>query len=236
MKDNCFVPLEIKFAQTDAEQGRFSGYGSVFSVIDDGGDLIVPGAFAASLARMKAAGRGIPMYMQHGAMLGADPRPVGRWDVVEEDEKGLRVEGKLIGLDTETGRYNYALVKEGAMTGLSIGYRAKKVEYGKKPGDPRRTIKEALLSEISLVDQPMNAHSRVTSLKSIEELLTLSEAEDYLKTLGMSGSQATAFISRIKRFGLGDPDGSAEPGPGDPDEAAMQELVKALHRRGRAFA
>lgn len=236
-KDTYFTPIEIKFADGKSDIGKFSGYGSVFSVIDDGGDLIVPGAFSASLQRYKAVGRGIPMYMQHGAMLGADPRPVGRWDVVEEDEKGLRVEGKLIGLDTETGRYNYALVKEGAMTGLSIGYRATKIDYGKKPGDPRRTIKEAKLGEISIVDQPMNTHSRVTSLKSIEELISLADAEDYLKAAGMSGSQATAFLSRIKRFGPGDPgEGDFLSGPSDSDETALLKVHEALKRRGMAFA
>lgn len=236
MKDSYFVPMELKFSgDKSADVGTFSGYGSVYSVIDDGGDLIAPGAFADSLAKYKAQGRSIPMYMQHGAALGADPRPVGVWTSVTEDANGLKVEGKLIGLDTETGRYNYALVREGAMTGLSIGYRAIKSEYGKKPGDPRRTIKSAVLGEISIVDQPMNAHARLTGLKSIEDLMTMPEAEDYLKSLGMSGTQATAFISRIKRLGSGDPSEDAQPpGPSDSDEA-IQQLMESLHRRGNAL-
>lgn len=235
--ESYFVPLELKFSGSNAADiGTFSGYGSVYSVIDDGGDLIAPGAFADSLARLKAQGRGVPMYMQHGAALGADPRPVGVWTKIEEDANGLRVEGKLVGLDTETGRYHYALVKEGAMSGLSIGYSGVKAEYGKKPGDPRRTIKSATLREISIVDQPMNAHARLTGLKSIEELLTMADAEDYLKSVGMSGRQATAFVSRVKRIGPGDPAGaSQQPGPSDSDEA-IQQLMKSLLKRGKAFA
>lgn len=237
MMESYFVPLELKFSGSNAADiGTFSGYGSVYSVIDDGGDLITPGAFADSLARLKAQGRGVPMYMQHGAALGADPRPVGVWTKIEEDANGLRVEGKLVGLDTETGRYHYALVKEGAMSGLSIGYSGVKAEYGKKPGDPRRTIKSATLREISIVDQPMNAHARLTGLKSIEELLTMADAEDYLKSVGMSGRQATAFVSRVKRIGPGDPAGaSQQPGPSDSDEA-IQQLMKSLLKRGKAFA
>lgn len=237
MMESYFVPLELKFSGSNAADiGTFSGYGSVYSVIDDGGDLIAPGAFADSLARLKAQGRGVPMYMQHGAALGADPRPVGVWTKIEEDANGLRVEGKLVGLDTETGRYHYALVKEGAMSGLSIGYSGVKAEYGKKPGDPRRTIKSATLREISIVDQPMNAHARLTGLKSIEELLTMADAEDYLKSVGMSGRQATAFVSRVKRIGPGDPAGaSQQPGPSDSDEA-IQQLMKSLLKRGKAFA
>ena len=237
MMESYFVPLELKFSVSNAADiGTFSGYGSVYSVIDDGGDLIAPGAFADSLARLKAQGRGVPMYMQHGAALGADPRPVGVWTKIEEDANGLRVEGKLVGLDTETGRYHYALVKEGAMSGLSIGYSGVKAEYGKKPGDPRRTIKSATLREISIVDQPMNAHARLTGLKSIEELLTMADAEDYLKSVGMSGRQATAFVSRVKRIGPGDPAGaSQQPGPSDSDEA-IQQLMQSLLKRGKAFA
>lgn len=237
MMESYFVPLELKFSGSNAADiGTFSGYGSVYSVIDDGGDLIAPGAFADSLARLKAQGRGVPMYMQHGAALGADPRPVGVWTKIEEDANGLRVEGKLVGLDTETGRYHYALVKEGAMSGLSIGYSGVKAEYGKKPGDPRRTIKSATLREISIVDQPMNAHARLTGLKSIEELLTMADAEDYLKSVGMSGRQATAFVSRVKRIGPGDPAGeSQQPGPSDSDEA-IQQLMQSLLKRGKAFA
>lgn len=236
MHEHFYAPLELKFSSGQAELGHFAGYGSVASVIDSGGDLIVPGAFKHSLDRMKAEGRMPSMYAQHGAALGADPRPIGVWTSVVEDEKGLKVEGRLIGLDTEIGKYNYALMKEGAMTGLSIGYRAKKVDYGKKPGEPRRTIKEADLFEVSVVDQPMNTHARVASLKSIEDLFSLSEAEDYLKSLGMSGTQAVAFLSRIKRLGSGNPSEDADGlGPGDPGEDEMKQLMDAVARRGQAL-
>jgi HK97 family phage prohead protease len=236
MNEHFYAPLELKFSSSQNEVGRFSGYGSVASVIDSGGDMILPGAFKASLERMKSEGRMPSMYAQHGAALGADPRPIGVWTNVTEDEKGLHVEGKLIGLDTETGKYNYALMKEGAMTGLSIGYRVKKADYGKKPGEPRRTIKEAELFEVSVVDQPMNTHARVAALKSIEDLFTLSEAEDYLKSLGMSGTQAVAFISRIKRFGSGNPNESADGhGPGDPGDDDIKQILDAVRRRGNAL-
>ena len=82
----------------------------------------------------------------------------------------------------------------------------------------------------------MNAHARLTGLKSIEELLTMADAEDYLKSVGMSGRQATAFVSRVKRIGPGDPAGaSQQPGPSDSDEA-IQQLMKSLLKRGKAFA
>lgn len=226
MHEILSVPIELKFAAEDATTGRFSGYGSVFGVVDDGGDLVAPGAFSTSLARLKAAGRSIAMYMQHGPYVGGDPRPVGKWLSVEEDAVGLKVEGQIIGLNTETGRYNYALVKEGGITGLSIEYSVKKADYGKKAGEPRRTLKELNLSGVSLVDQPMNVSARVASIKSsIESLMTLRDAEDYLKSMGLSGSQAVAFLSRIKGIGPGDPVDPNAGGPGDP-VAEIAELLK----------
>lgn len=236
MNERFYAPLDLKFSSGQNEIGRFSGYGSVASVIDSGGDMILPGAFKASLDRMKSEGRMPSMYAQHGPALGADPRPIGVWTSVVEDEKGLYLEGKLIGLETETGKYNYALMKEGAMTGLSIGYRAKKVDYGKKPGEPKRTIKEADLFEVSVVDQPMNTYARVSSLKSIEDLFSLSEAEDYLKSLGMSGTQAVAFLSRIKRLGSGNPsEGDDGHGSGDPSDDEMKQLIALAKRRTEAL-
>ena len=115
------APLEIKLAG-DPARGEFEGYASVFGGLDSHGDRVAPGAFAQSLADRKSAGRSLPMYMQHGPSLGSDPRPVGLWTNVAEDTHGLKVAGRLVGLDTDAGRYNLALIRDGAMRGLSIGY------------------------------------------------------------------------------------------------------------------
>ncbi|SFL18372.1 HK97 family phage prohead protease [Methylorubrum salsuginis] len=168
MQPDVFVaPLELKFAEAGAD-GTFSGYGAVFGNIDSHGDLILPGAFAESLAERKAQGRGVPMHVMHG-VYGGDGVPVGIWTKVEEDEHGLRVEGKLSGMNTDVGRMRYELVKDGALSGLSIGYRIKKngAVYGQKAGDPKRTLKALHLGEISLVDDPSNAMARVTEMKRL---------------------------------------------------------------------
>src|SRR5450759_2709444 len=121
MMDHFEFPAEFKLADTGA--GIIAGYGSIFHTIDSQGDLVLPNAFSRSLAERKAAGRGLPpMRLMHGAALGGDPRPVGTWTNMAEDTKGLRVEGRLAGMDTETGRFNAALVRDGALRGLSIGY------------------------------------------------------------------------------------------------------------------
>jgi HK97 family phage prohead protease len=194
MRETVAVPFEVKFVG-DAKTGELAGHGAVYANVDDGGDMFAPGAFALSLKKLQTAGRVPSMYMQHGAILGADPRPVGKWLSITEDDKGLAVKGQLVGLDTETGKYNHALVKEGAMTGLSVGFRPIKVDYPKGATGPRRLIKEADLFEISIVDQPMNALARIGQVKAEE--MTEREMERWLtQDAGFSRSEARVVINQ----------------------------------------
>lgn len=230
---------ELKFAGSDEQTMTFSGYGAVFGNVDSYGDVIQKGAFKDTLTRAKRAKQWPAMLMQHGGMFGSDSTPVGIWTDMYEDDTGLFVEGKLA--PTVRGTEAYQLLKmepRPAISGLSIGYLAKEWSVRTRPDEPRRTLKSVELLEVSLVTMPANPKARVQNVKSIEELKTLAEAEGYLKSIGLSGSQATAFLSRVKRLGPGDPgEGVQLPGPGDPDMAAQQQaLMDALQRRGRAFA
>lgn len=221
--DRLNVAVELKLAG-DGQAGEFEGYGSVFGIVDDGGDMVVPGAFAASLAQWKSRGALPPMYLQHGPMLGGPAHPIGVWSKVEEDAKGLRVAGRLVGLDTETGRFNRALIKEGAMRGLSIGYRTKRADYGKAPGDPRRTLKEIVLREISVVDDPMNAAARIDSVKSLGEM-TEREIERWLvRDAGLTRSEAKAFLAG----GFKSLKAARDAGDGDDTAAALRRLIDRI--------
>lgn len=195
--------LELKFAPADADAkvGKFTGYGSIFNVVDAGGDMVIPGAFKATLKEWKAKKKLPKMLLQHGGMFGPaeDGIPVGKYTAMEEDEKGLYLEGELFALDTQKGKYIYEGLKSGELDGLSIGYVAQDVAYGKTATDPRRTLKKVHLGEVSIVTFPMNKDSNIEAVKSIEEFKSLSEAEAYLREVaGFSQRQAVAFVSRIK--------------------------------------
>lgn len=147
--------LETKFVAFDAasagEDGRIEGYASLFGVVDQGGDEVAPGAFAGSLAR---GGRRVKLLWQH------DPaKPIGVWETLREDGRGLWVSGRLL-REVQAGREAAALLKAGALDGLSIGYRAIRAE--KRPGGGRRLI-EVDLWEVSLVTFPMLPEARATS-------------------------------------------------------------------------
>lgn len=221
--------VELKFAEgAGVEAMSFSGYGAVIGNVDAYGDVIDAGAFSAWMADVKAGRQPWPqMLSQHGGMgLSADDyTPVGVYTDIAEDGKGLKVHGKLA--DTPRGRDLHTLMKmepRPAIDGLSIGYIAKEWEPRSKPEDPRRRLKRVDVLEISLVTFPANRLARVQSVKQIEAIESLAEAEEYLRAKGCSKSEAVAFIARIKGARPGDPVG-AKGGPGDP-VAELSALIK----------
>jgi len=143
------------------EAGKtISGYASLFGNKDDGGDVVAPGAYAASLDRLKAAKRSVKMLWQH------DPgRPIGIWDEIWEDKKGLFVKGRILE-DVQLGAEAIALIQAGAIEGLSIGYRTRRAE--KAPGGGRM-LHEVELWEVSLVTFPMLPEARVETAQPSEE-------------------------------------------------------------------
>ena len=110
--------LEIKAVQEDG----FSGYGAVFGNIDWYNDVILPGAFTASIAKWRAKNKMPPVLWNHN-----DSEPIGVYTNIYEDEKGLYVEGKLLIDDVPRAKSTHALLKAGAIDGLSIGYSTKRL-------------------------------------------------------------------------------------------------------------
>lgn len=191
--------------KSDGDVGRFSGYGSVFDVEDSYGDVIIPGAFKASLKAWQSKKRLPPMLLQHGGgFLGGatDLVPIGRWEAMAEDSRGLAVEGRLIALDTERGKQVYAAMKEGVLDGLSIGFRTKAFTLGTKPGEPDRTLKEIDLVELSVVTMPANDAARVDDVKSLD--LTERDVERILRDAGCSRDQAKTIVGHGYRALLRD--------------------------------
>lgn len=153
------MSLERKFVTASGlsvtgEEGAtvIEGHASLWGVADRGGDVVERGAFAASLARLKAVGAAPKLLWQHDPM-----QPIGLWDEVNEDARGLRVRGRILS-DVVRGREAAALVRAGAIDGLSIGYRAVRAI---KDTQSRRRLVEVDLWEVSLVTFPMLPDARL---------------------------------------------------------------------------
>jgi HK97 family phage prohead protease len=119
--------LEHKFCRADAARSsadgtEISGYASVFGACDQGGDIVARGAYARSLAALARAGRRV-----QDAVAARPAQPIGVWDEVREDDRGLFVKGRML-TDVARGREAAALLAAGAIDGLSIGYRTIKAQ------------------------------------------------------------------------------------------------------------
>ena len=132
---------------------QFEGYASLWGVADGAGDTVAPGAFAASLRRRGADQ--VRMLYQHFAHA-----PIGVWEDIREDARGLYVRGRLVP-DVEQARDVRALLAEGALNGLSIGFRTVRAKRG---AGQTRTLLEIDLWEISVVTFPLLRGSTVTAV------------------------------------------------------------------------
>jgi len=182
------------------EDGTIEGYGSVFGVRDSYDDVIAPGAYAESLKAHKAEGTMPAMLWQHDASV-----PIGVWLEMVEDSKGLRIKGRLA-LDTVKGAEAYALLKMGALNGLSIGFVSKKWAYDREM--EVRTLTEVELWEVSLVTFPSNEAARITGVKAadVASIKTIRQAEQSLRDAGFSADAAKALIAEVKRIALDERD------------------------------
>lgn len=186
------------------DKGNFSGYGSVFNVVDKGGDIVAPGAFAESLETWRKNGRTVPVLWQHQT-----DQPIGAWEDLKEDDHGLLGTASLWLEDAPYARLAHKGMSTKAITGLSIGYRVK--DYSVNQDTGVYTLQKLDLVEISVVTNPMNDAARVEDVKSIlaaGRLPSLPEFEKYLREVGFSKSQAAAVANGgLSKLSRGEPGG-----------------------------
>jgi len=144
-----------------SDDGSITALAWPFGSGDRVGDWIEPGAF-------KSAKMPIPLLFGHDMN-----DPAGAWDTAEEKADGLHLKGRLLINDLPRAREIHALVKSGAVKGVSVGFITKKAVKRKGGG---RTIKDLELLEASLVTLPMHPGARVTSAKSAIEAIRIAEA------------------------------------------------------------
>ena len=192
-KLNAVETVDFKFYE--GKQGLFSGYASVYGGVDSYGDTIIGGAYASTIANRD---RPVQLRFNHEAGV------IGKWTRMEEDEKGLYVEGELTPGHSKAMDV-YASLMHGAISGLSIGYRPVKFTPNQTGG---LDLEEISLIEISVVESPADLNAQIGNIKSaLDEVKTLKEIETLLRDAGgFSRADATALVSRIKALTHGDRD------------------------------
>lgn len=177
--DQLSTTLEIKEV---TEEGEFEGYASTFGDIDNGGDVVMKGAFTESLKKRQPK-----MLLQHDS-----GQIIGEWKDLREDDKGLFARGKILkGIGIPEADKAYSLVKAKLLDAMSIGFRTVKASPRGKTSVIRE-IHEAELWEISLVTFPMNPKAVVTSAKNN---LTKRDLEGILRDAGVPNGFAKKLLS-----------------------------------------
>ncbi|WP_263079234.1 HK97 family phage prohead protease [Endozoicomonas sp. Mp262] len=187
-KQRLDTPLKIKSV---SDTGEFSGYGSVFGVKDSYSDIVVPGAFKSSLEKWQEKRQFPALLWQHRM-----DEPIGVYTKMEEDEQGLYVEGRLLIDDDPLAKRAHAHMKAGSLSGLSIGYSNVDFEWDKAKS--AYLLKSVDLWEVSLVTFPANDEARISNVKSAlsrGESVSPKQVERVLRDVGLSRSQAKAFMS-----------------------------------------
>jgi len=198
---------EVKF---DPENGRkFQGYASVFNGLDSYGDTIMPGAYSKTLENRR---RPVRMRWNHFGPV------IGKWLTLQEDDRGLYVEGELTPGHSIASDVAASLMHK-AIDGLSIGYMVNEEEMD---GDVR-VLKEIELVEISVVEEPADINATISNIKSaIDDAKTIKELEGLLRDAGgFSRAHATALVGRIKALSHGERE----------EKANTRDLLTLIHNR-----
>ncbi len=166
-------------------------YGSVFGVKDSHDDVVMSGAFAASL-REWSDRKALPALLWQHRM----DEPIGVYNEMKEDDVGLYVKGRLLIDDDPLAKRAHAHMKAGSLTGLSIGYVLKDWEYDRSK--EAFLLKEIDLWEVSLVTFPSNDEARISDVKNAlarGEIPEQKKIERVLRDVGLSRTQAKAFMA-----------------------------------------
>ena len=181
---------DIKFA---ASEGSFSGYGSVFGVLDSKNDIIMPGAYAEVLK----SGGGVPVYVNHGWLRGE--LPVGMWADLKEDDRGLYGQAGLV-MQMPSAVNAYWGMKSGLVTGLSVAIIPDSKATERRSDGARVIHRIKAMKEISVVTEPANGESRIVDVKFKDELDQVETVRDFERLLRDVGAfdQAAAKLLTAK--------------------------------------
>lgn len=212
--DSLDFDLEVKLAGDESAPGTIEGYGSMFNIMDRGGDMVMPGAFKKTLREWKKMKQLPQMLWSHDMSM-----PIGLWTSMEEDEKGLKLKGELI-LEVPQAATAHALLKRSAVKGLSIGYRTRDYEIDRTTGV--RKLKDVELYEVSLVAIPMLPEAQVTGVKT-NTPFDAPAWEKVFRDGGLSNREAKLATSLVRK-GLRD----EAPSGNDPLRDGVRDLLLNL--------
>lgn len=212
---------ELKFDEK-TEEGTFSGYASKFNSVDLAGDTIAPGAWTKAIEKIGV----LPIFFNHAS----DEVPIGKYTKVEQNARGLKVEGKLL-LSIPKAKEVYEAMKAGIVSGLSVGFTCEKGGFEEKADGTGFIFKDiARLHEVSVCTFPCEPKAQVLAIKSeaIESVKSIRDVEQILRDAGLSKSQALALVSKVKGILREEAQRESELKTRDKNRDAFLRLVNSL--------
>jgi uncharacterized protein len=223
-----FAPesLRLDLKALGEGMGSFSGYGAVYGNVDRDEEVILPGAFAASL----------DSFVRDGFIGVAHD-----WDdsvatikSASEDSYGLLIDCEFHG-DSESQAQRQKMLERlerGKTVGLSVGFRV--LEWGYDEEKEVRTIIRGDLYEVSIVTVPANPLAVVGAAKGANGELTERGLEHILRDAGIGRGLRRNIISHGLKAALRDAGSNGEtiddqPGetPDDNELYTRAELILA---------
>ncbi len=226
ISEKDFAEREVKYASLQLDtingDGIFEGYASLFGTIDLSRDQVLKGAFQKSLNNRPPLA--VKLLYQHNPA-----EPIGIWDIIREDHKGLYVKGRLL-TEISRARDVFALMKRGALDGLSIGFKTIRARKAGKGGI--RQLLEVELYEISIVTFPMHPGARVGSVKANRKMSGLPTVRDFerwlMRDAGFTRRQAkTAIAEGFKSLAITQ-DAKSQPKRQESFANQLQALTRRL--------
>lgn len=166
------LDLQFRF-DSSAPEGEIRGIASPFGEVNSFNERVAPGAFERTISEHRSSGTAPLMLWAHD-----QSEPIGVWKSLEETSQGLEVRGTIV-TETRRGAEAYALLKAGALNGLSIGFRARKQNRDKSGV---RVLTDVDLAEISVVGLPSAASARISEIRNT----------------GRNNGRAAAFVKSLK--------------------------------------
>ncbi len=201
----------LEWKEQQSGDFQIEGYGAVFNNVDDGDDVIAPSAI-----QMSESPKDIKMLWQHDTF-----EIIGVWNELKSDEHGLRVKGTILG-DVQKGKEAIALLKAGAINGLSIGYRTLKATRETRDDRHIRLIQELELWEVSLVTFPMNRAATIDAKTAA--LMSRRELE---RALVRDSKFSRSVVHALMRDGFEGVQALSR--SGESDNAKLLAGIKNLH-------
>lgn len=185
-------PVELK--TEGLGKGQVEALVSVFGNVDLGGDRVVKGAFAGSIARWKSDGRPVPVVFSHKW---DDPwSHIGTVDSLEETEQGLKASYTLDVDDNPLAAHIHRLMKRGSLKEHSFAYTINKE---KRASDGATELHDLDIIEVGPTLKGMNPDTELLEVKALNEAVQTRPAPKTVAHLTVDELKAVLaeFITQV---------------------------------------